>query len=166
MQLLSLEPGDIPSSDGWSPEAGSSLGWTSGDTEAAVGWAGAAASPLRAMAKGRSVESFPRTSAQVTLPETGFLRPDKGLLCCPPSSLSGLQATLSSCSHSRIHSAAPLQEAGTSGGSAQPSRATPGPFSGPNLQDTGACPTPWGKASHEAAGHVRAQLCPRCQALL
>ena len=91
MQLLSLEPGDIPGSDSRSPEAGSSLGWTSGDTEAAMGWAGAAASPLRATAEGRLVESFPRTSAQVCLPEIGFLHPDKGLLCCPPSSLSGLQ---------------------------------------------------------------------------
>lgn len=92
-----------------------------------MGWAGAAASPLRAMAEGRLVESFPRTSAQVCLPEIGFLRPDKGLLCCPPSSLSGLQAALSSRSHSRIHSAAPLREAGPPGGSAQPSRVTPGP---------------------------------------
>lgn len=29
---------------------------------------------------GSPVESFPRTNAQVTLPETGLLRPNKGLL--------------------------------------------------------------------------------------
>lgn len=93
-----------------------------------MGWA--AASPLKATTEGPWVESFPRTSAQVTLPETGFLRPDKGLLCCPPFSLSGLQAALSSRAHPGVHSAAPLRQAGPPDGSAQlsPAERPPGPL--------------------------------------